>query len=326
MVHRQTLDAVLAIVVAWAVLFTVPFFIPQIVWPLNLQIGIIVTATLAIFSVVYFYLTREAAQEVGPIQVGVKVSEAKPETTRPLQLVPGGDELLRELERVEASCGRIVQSLGVSGHDINPLIIELNHLRFTLVQLAGKYTGQWLFTLDNRVTMVADQLGEASSVLSEKTVDIEHVKAHIDGAVQNAKSLIRELKSEAGHGCLTVPQSSQRFHTVYGADELLRELETVGTKGQQWGSLITDNAQEAQISIVEREADYHYHELLKLSVYYGKTWDLTLQNRIKVIYAELERGSSTLRKGRVDEGEAHIDTALDSVRSLIAYLKSPPSS
>jgi hypothetical protein len=39
MAHRKTLDAVLTIAVAWAVLFGVPFLIPQIAWPLNLEIG-----------------------------------------------------------------------------------------------------------------------------------------------------------------------------------------------------------------------------------------------------------------------------------------------
>jgi hypothetical protein len=117
------------------------------------------------------------------------------ETARALQLVPGGDELLRELERVEPSCGRIVQGLGVSGQNVNPLIIELSHLRFTLVELAGKYTGIWRPNLDNRVTMVANELGEAGSALSGEPLDIEHVKAHIDGAVQIARAFITELRS-----------------------------------------------------------------------------------------------------------------------------------
>jgi hypothetical protein len=111
------------------------------------------------------------------------------------QTFRGGDELLEELERLESSCGRIVQSLGVSGHDINRLIRELSQLRFTLVGLAGKYTGIWLVSLDKAVTMVADQLGQASSVLSEEPPDVELVKAHIDGAVRVAESLIVSLKS-----------------------------------------------------------------------------------------------------------------------------------
>lgn len=194
MVHRQTLDAVLAIVVAWAVLFTVPFFIPQIAWPLNLRIGIIVTAALAIFSVIYFYLTREAFQEAGLIQVGVKVSEPRPEATRPLQLVFGGEELLKELERVEAWCGHF-RDTADSTRDVSPVIMELDHLWIALTELKGEFRGVWTLTRQNEVTMVADQLREASSALSSK--DLEHTKAHVDGARQNAKSLIRELKSES---------------------------------------------------------------------------------------------------------------------------------
>ncbi len=60
MVHRKTLNTILEIVVAWSVLFTAPFFIPQIPWPCNLRIGILTTAGLAIFTVVYFYLATEA--------------------------------------------------------------------------------------------------------------------------------------------------------------------------------------------------------------------------------------------------------------------------
>jgi len=136
--------------------------------------------------------------------------------------------------------------------------------------------------------------------------------------------IVRSLRSRPGPQ--EEPPITQHFQTIYGADELLRELETVEAKGRQWGSLITDNMQEEYISIVEREASYHYHELLKLSVYYGKTWDLTLQNRIKVIYTELDHGAFAFRKGRISDGKAHIETALEDAKSLVAYLKSPPSS
>jgi hypothetical protein len=182
MVHRQTLDAGLAIVVGWAVLFTVPFFIPQVAWPWNLRIGIIVTAASAIFSVVYFCLSGE--------QVEVK----SPETTRALRLVPGGDELLVELERVDVGCGRIARSLGMSGQDVNTQIRDLGQLRFTLVEIEGKYTGIWPLSLDNKVTMVADQLGKAGSALSGG--GLEHARMHIDGAAQSARALITYLKSE----------------------------------------------------------------------------------------------------------------------------------
>jgi hypothetical protein len=175
MVHRKTLDAFLAIVVAWAVLFTVPFFIPQIAWPLNLQIGIVVTAALAIFSVFYFYPSGE-------------------ETGSSLRLVLGGEELLKELERVEAWCMHF-RDIADSIRDIAPMIMALDHLWLVLTELKGAYRGVWTLTRQNEVTMVADQLREASSTLGRK--DLEHTKAHVDGARQNAKSLIRELKSES---------------------------------------------------------------------------------------------------------------------------------
>lgn len=117
------------------------------------------------------------------------------QTVRTFQTFLGGDELLRELERVEASCGRIVQSVEVSGQDVNPLIIELGSLRFTLIELSGKYTAVWPLNLDNRVRMVADELGEAGSALSDEPLHLEHVKAHLDGASQSARAFITELKN-----------------------------------------------------------------------------------------------------------------------------------
>jgi hypothetical protein len=71
MAHRKTLDAILTIVVAWAVVFGVPFFVPQIAqWAL--QIGIVTTVALFVFAVAYFYPAREAVQETSLSQVEVK--------------------------------------------------------------------------------------------------------------------------------------------------------------------------------------------------------------------------------------------------------------
>jgi len=61
MAHRKTLDAILGIVVAWGVLFGVPFFVPQIA-ACAIQIGIFTTAILAILSVFYFYPAKEAVE------------------------------------------------------------------------------------------------------------------------------------------------------------------------------------------------------------------------------------------------------------------------
>ena len=124
-------------------------------------------------------------------RVGAK-KEAHAAARQQFETFLGGDELLKELERVDAACARLSGSLEASGQDVHTRIIELSHLRFALVGLGGKYTRIWPLTLDNKVTMVADQLGEASSALSEG--NLEHTKAHIDGAVQNARAFITELK------------------------------------------------------------------------------------------------------------------------------------
>ncbi|MCJ7767363.1 hypothetical protein MUP79_03105 [Candidatus Bathyarchaeota archaeon] len=107
----------------------------------------------------------------------------------------GGDELLKELERVEATCARLSGSLVASGgQNVNPLIMELDHLWLALTELKGKYRGLWTLSLQNKVTMVANQLREASSALGGRK--LEHMRAHIDGAVQNAKSLITSLETK----------------------------------------------------------------------------------------------------------------------------------
>lgn len=187
MVHRQTLKEVLEIVGVWAVLFTVPFFIPQVVWPWNVRIGIVVTAALAIFSVVYFLLSGEDS-----VQIKVNLPEPEPETVRSLKSVLGGEELLKELERVEAWCMRF-EAVADSIRDVSPVIMELDHLWITLTEVKGQFRGVWSLTRQNEVTMVVDQLRKASSALSRK--DLEDTRSHVDGARQNAKSLIRELRS-----------------------------------------------------------------------------------------------------------------------------------
>jgi hypothetical protein len=183
MVHRKTLDRILEIAVAWAVLFTVPFFIPQVVWPWNLRSGIVVTAVLAVFSVFYFYPTGKA-----------------------------------------------------------------------------------------RVRL--------------------------------------------------------RFQTFFGGVELLKWLETLESESKchEWQALVSGVPQGKDVSLVERWAYSHQCELLNKSAYYRDDWDAILQNRIAIIWRELERGSSALEKNMIDSGRAHIETALDNVRSTITYLKSPPSS
>lgn len=54
MVKRKTLDRIVELAVAWTALFLVPFFIPQIGWPLNIEIGVLTTIAMLIFAVIYF--------------------------------------------------------------------------------------------------------------------------------------------------------------------------------------------------------------------------------------------------------------------------------
>jgi hypothetical protein len=185
MVHRQTLREALEIVAAWAVLFTVPFFIPQIPSPCNWRIGIVTTAALAIFSVVYFCLSGEEATST---QVEVKL----PETTRALQSDLGAEELVKELERVVAWCERF-RDTAISAQNVSPVTIEVNHLWTRLDELKGEYRGIWTLTRQNEVNMVAGQLRKASSALDKRLLD--RTEAHVEGARQAAKSLIRELKA-----------------------------------------------------------------------------------------------------------------------------------
>ena len=120
-------------------------------------------------------------------------SRQEPQTIQFFETLLGGDELLKQLEAVEAWCGRF-RDIADSIRDVSPVIMELDHLWTTLTELKGEFRGVWNLTRQNEVTMVADQLREASSALGIK--DLEHTKAHVEGARQNAISLIRELKSE----------------------------------------------------------------------------------------------------------------------------------
>jgi hypothetical protein len=116
-----------------------------------------------------------------------------PKSVQFFQTFLGGDELLRELKRMKDACARLSGSLSVSDRNARTQIMELDHLWLALSDLKGKYTGTWTLNLQNRVTMVRDELKGASSALGDRNV--EHAEVHIDGAIQEAKSLIAYLKS-----------------------------------------------------------------------------------------------------------------------------------
>jgi len=116
-----------------------------------------------------------------------------PKSVQFFQTFLGGDELLRELKRMEDACARLSGSLSVSDRYARTQIMELDHLWLALSDLKGKYTDTWTLNLQNRVTMVRDELKGASSALGDRNV--EHAEVHIDGAIQEAKSLIAYLKS-----------------------------------------------------------------------------------------------------------------------------------
>lgn len=121
-------------------------------------------------------------------------SRQEPQAIQFLQTFLGGDELLGELGRVEAACERLTGNLSVSDAVAHTQIKELDHLWMELMRLKGKYTAVWTLSLKNKVTMVIDQLREASSALSDHR-DLERTKAHIDGAVQIAQALVAYLKA-----------------------------------------------------------------------------------------------------------------------------------
>jgi hypothetical protein len=121
----------------------------------------------------------------------------------------------------------------------------------------------------------------------------------------------------------TVAQFPPRFQRIYGTDELLRVLEILKAKGGQWLNLVSGNPKDHDIFLVDQEACNYRTELFTLSMPYHKTWGASLHTRINAIHNELLSGSEELRKGRIEWGKAHIETALANVASLIEYLKSP---
>jgi len=89
MAHRKALDAVLTIVVAWGVLFGVPFFVPQVT-PWALWIGTLTTVVLAMFAVIYFYPTKETVDKTSPIaEIELKRREFNAEDVGPPMPIEG---------------------------------------------------------------------------------------------------------------------------------------------------------------------------------------------------------------------------------------------
>jgi len=150
MAHRKTLDAVLTIVVAWAVLFTVPFFVPQVAWPLNLEIGFVTTVVLVVFSMIYFYPSRETVDETRPIaQVELKRREWNADDVippMPIESVasflkmPNAEKMLKDWLRKKLPDFRNVQvkSMSIDGiegwREVSGIVQDSNLVpyRFTL--------------------------------------------------------------------------------------------------------------------------------------------------------------------------------------------------
>jgi hypothetical protein len=115
------------------------------------------------------------------------------EPIQTFQTFLGGDDLLKELERVEAACARISGVLLASGEGINAQIMELDYLWTHLTGVKNEYP-TWNPGLRSNVTVIIDQLRDASSALSDHR-DLEHTKAHINTAVRSTQELIAYLKS-----------------------------------------------------------------------------------------------------------------------------------
>ncbi len=79
MVRRKTLDALIGLVVTWATLFSVPFFIPQVGWPLDIEIGVVTTIVMLILSVIYFR-SRDEDSEQAKQSTSIQVEDKLPET------------------------------------------------------------------------------------------------------------------------------------------------------------------------------------------------------------------------------------------------------
>jgi len=124
-----------------------------------------------------------------------KHPESASQTVQFFQTFLGGDDLLRELERVVAGCVILSADLSRSGQDVRPLLIGLSGLWLDLDNLKALHMGVWSSNVEKRVTMVADQLRKADSALGERNIEI--TKAYLEGAVQSARAFIGELKSES---------------------------------------------------------------------------------------------------------------------------------
>jgi hypothetical protein len=150
------------------------------------------TVNTAVFGTVGM-LAIIAAAVLGTLLVQDVAKWAGRRGKREFQTFLGGDELLKELENVQAWCDRFRNAV-VSAQDVSPTIVELNHLSNTLTELKNKYRGgSWNLSRENKVTMVADQLRQASSALSKRL--LEETKGHVEDARLMAASFIRELKA-----------------------------------------------------------------------------------------------------------------------------------
>jgi hypothetical protein len=137
----------------------------------------------------------------------------------------------------------------------------------------------------------------------------------------DGKPLVSEIQGNEQPRKAFEPPSLKKSQAIYGADVLLELLENLESKGRQWQALLAGVPQEKDLSLVEREAYSYRSDLLNKSAYYGDAWDTALQYKIHTVYDELEKAASALEKKATDYGKAHIETALDIVRSLISYLK-----
>ena len=140
-----------------------------------------------------------------------------------------------------------------------------------VIDLSGSVTDIWIWVM-------AVILGTASGLITR-------------GILQPRNSTTKPQRREISEPAAAPPQSPPRLQGIYGAEELLEVLEALESKGRQWQTLIAGAPQEKDVSLVEREAYSHRGKLLNLSAYYLNAWDATLQNKITIIYRELEHGS-----------------------------------
>ena len=90
LLERKTITVIVEFAVAWAVLFGLPFAIPALIWPINLEVSIGVTSIILILAVLYFgsdnKIAKTLLQEKSNPTLDVETTEAGTKISVTVQL------------------------------------------------------------------------------------------------------------------------------------------------------------------------------------------------------------------------------------------------